>query len=616
MRDLLSRNSVVAFLAVSCVLCVNASVFAQDKSDTSQEANAASADAGNATDAEAAAAVLQTAKFLGVTPGETTLDDVVDKLGTPLEKHATKSELVLQYAIGPFPSVEITLHDEIVVAVVAELAEARQAAGLAKELGLDSFVPILVENNGEALGLAYPERGMLFSYAPGAPRPVVDRIVLEPLSADLFLLRADATPSDQYLRKLEDLERVLDLAPNNAEALWQGAKLLDTTGKHADALQLAKSAVKSSRNSLQYQLTLARFTASAGDHQDAVTSVKRLLARSNLASIDEAEAKLLLGDLLSSGLNRDFEAAIAQHLAAVKIATPLVSDSDSAIRHRAELVLVEAYLSAANDIARGNWDSKSEVVPKWLHSAEELATGFVQNDGADAILPLRVWRRTLEAYAGMDGDVTDTASIIEAAQQTAAALLETSDDSLYTQHVQWELLQSHFSALRISQTRARWSEALTYADEAVRLAEQLPKDRTTTAPGRYLIGRLYFYVGSIYAIHYKDHTEAVRWFERSLPNLEGSLHKSNLVDTGIHGERFVSMGVSYWEVESPEEAIKLTERGRELMERATKAGLLGQQALVVPYTNLAEMLRADGRDTEAESFASKVARLEAGRTQR
>jgi hypothetical protein len=52
------------------------------------------------------------------------------------------------------------------------------------------------------------------------------------------------------------------------------------------------------------------------------------------------------------------------------------------------------------------------------------------------------------------------------------------------------------------------------------------------------------------------------------------------------------------------------------MTRATKAGLLDQQSLAVPYNNLAEMHRAGGRTDKAEEFAAKVAQLEDDRAQR
>jgi len=568
------------------------------------------------TEATSNSIELQAAKFLGVTPGETTLAEVIEKLGEPRTEQRGDTSTILEYQVGPFPKVEVFLTDNIVVSVLAELGEPRNPSELATELGLTGFKPVVIKNAAETLGIAYPERGVLFSYAADSPRPRVAQLLLEPLSAEMFLLRVDATPSDHYTQKLEDLERVLDIDPKNAEALWLGGKLLAITGKQDDALKLVKQAVQLAPKNDRYQLTQAKFTARAGDHKGSVVAVKRLLDRSDLSAVNRARAELDLGDLMSSGLNRDHKAAVEHHLAAVKAATPLVTHEDPVIRHEAEHILVDAYLGAATDIAQGHWDRKSEVVPKWLRSAEELATGFVQNDGANSILPLLVWRRTLEAYASMDGDVVDTAAVAEAAQQIATDLIDKSEDSLFHQHIKWELLQANFAALRVEQTRGRYSQALKYAGEAVRLVEGLPKDRAANSEARYLTGRLYFYVGSIYAINHKDHAEAVRWYERALPHFNKGLPKSDLYDTGIHGERYVSMGVSYWKAELADEAVKLTEHGLDLMERATKASLLDQKALLVPYSNLAEMHRVGGRSDQAEEFSAKIARLEDEQTQR
>jgi tetratricopeptide (TPR) repeat protein len=612
MRDSRSRYLILTWLLPGVLGWCGMVVCAQESD--SNESSPPTALAEDTT--ETNSAELQAARFLGVAPGETTLAEVIEKLGNPRNEQVNDIDTVLEYQVGPFPKVEVFLTNDVVVSVLAQLNEPREPTALAKELGLTAFTPVVVKNAQETLGIAYPERGVLFSYAADSPRSRVAQLLLEAPSAEMFLLRLEATASDQYTQKLADLERVLDLDPQNAEAHWLGAKLLAITGKQEEALKLAKHAVLLAPKVDRYQLTQAKFTARAGDHKGSVVAVKRLLDRTDVSAIDRARAELDLGDLMSTGLDRDFQVAVEHHLAAVKAATPLVTDQDVIIRHEAEQILVAAYLGAAGDIAQGNWDRKSEVVPKWLHSAEELATGFVQNDGADPLLPLIVWRRTLEAYAAMDAEVVDVPAVVEAAQEMGKQLIEKSTDSLYQQHIQWEMLQANFAALRVEQAHKRYSAALKYAGEAVRLVEELPKDRVANSEAQYLIGRLYFYVGSIYAINHKDHSEAVRWYERALPHFDDGLPKSDLYDTGIHGERFVSMGVSYWQVQSADEAVRLTERGLDLMERATKANLLDQRALLVPYSNLAEMHRAGGRSDEAQDYAAKVARLEGDQTQR
>ena len=53
-----------------------------------------------------------------------------------------------------------------------------------------------------------------------------------------------------------------------------------------------------------------------------------------------------------------------------------------------------------------------------------------------------------------------------------------------------------------------------------------------------------------------------------------------------HGETFVSMAISCWEVNQHEEAVRLTKQGLDLMEQAANDGQLDKSALAVPYSNL------------------------------
>jgi hypothetical protein len=107
-----------------------------------------------------------------------------------------------------------------------------------------------------------------------------------------------------------------------------------------------------------------------------------------------------------------------------------------------------------------------------------------------------------------------------------------------------------------------------------------------------------------------NHDEAVRWFERAMPHL---LSVNPEVASGAaarHGERFVSMGISYWQVGARDEAVKLTENGLEVMQLAADESYLEETALAVPYGNLASMYRAMGKMEEARKMAVVAARLE------
>ncbi len=83
-----------------------------------------------------------------------------------------------------------------VAAIVIRLSQAFPAAGVARQLQLTPVRPVLVSSAlGEILGQSYPERGVLFNFQPNDPpnKPSykVVQIILEPISAEPFLLRAE-----------------------------------------------------------------------------------------------------------------------------------------------------------------------------------------------------------------------------------------------------------------------------------------------------------------------------------------------------------------------------------------------------------------------------------------
>ena len=80
-------------------------------------------------------------------------------------------------------------------AIVIRFDKPVPASTAAQQLDLAKIQPVLVSNEfGEILGEAYPERGVLFSFAgadaPGKASMKVSHIVLEAIGAEAFLLVA------------------------------------------------------------------------------------------------------------------------------------------------------------------------------------------------------------------------------------------------------------------------------------------------------------------------------------------------------------------------------------------------------------------------------------------
>ena len=133
--------------------------------------------------------------------------------------------------------------------------------------------------------------------------------------------------------------------------------------------------------------------------------------------------------------------------------------------------------------------------------------------------------------------------------------------------------------------------------------------RKPTPHRRSLLGRLYFRLGAIHAIARARPQAAVAWFDKAVPLLDTRLPDEAAADLGRHGETFVSMGVSYWEVGQREKAVELTEKGIAWMEQAVKQGTLDRSALAVPYDNLAAMHRKLGATDVADRYQEMATRI-------
>ncbi len=106
----------------------------------------------------------------------------------------------------------------------------------------------------------------------------------------------------------------------------------------------------------------------------------------------ELKAKSLcqLAQLIADSPAHDYKLALDQHLAAIKAADQLAHDKRATVRRAAKLVLIDAHLGAANDIACGVYGQKPQIVPKWIDRATAFAEDLINNESADPALRLRV----------------------------------------------------------------------------------------------------------------------------------------------------------------------------------------------------------------------------------
>ncbi len=550
---------------------------------------------GGPTDVEAAS-------FNGITPGASTLAEVEKAWGAPQQTREQNGLVVQQYRVPPFERVEVVYPKgaEKVASIVIRLEKSFPAEGVARQLELHQLRPVLVSNElGEILGQAYPERGVLFSFepgeAPGKPTMRVAEIVLEPITADPFLLRAETYLDTRPEESLKDVEQALALAPAHARGHWLRARLLGLRGELSQALAACEEACRLAPVDAQYRLTRAQLLGQLGRLDEAIAEAQKAIEQSGHRQHIKARSLCLLGDLHSAGARPEYKKAVEYHMQAIQVADALATSPHPAIRVPAKEVLLDAHLGAAHDIAWGKWNQKQTAVSAWLKRASALADDLIQTEGGTVEHRFRVAARALAACVGAQGQI-DPAPWIPQMLEAGQELL-TKAAPAHKAQVQWEMGLALYDAVQIYQMRGQRELALKYGRQAVELLEQASLQKGANAPDRYLLGRLYFRLGSLYAIGSGDHRQAVLWFDKAVPVLQQCATDLAEGERGRLGETLVSMAVSYWEAGQRQRAQQLTEQGMQYMQQAVQAGMMEASALEVPKTNLATMRRHGGSET-------------------
>ena len=301
------------------------------------------------------------------------------------------------------------------------------------------------------------------------------------------------------------------------------------------------------------------------------------------------------------------------HLRAIDLAAPIANERQFAARRLAKQVLVDAHLAVARNISRGDYQRQNEVAPRWLSRGRALVEEYVKRDQGDPALRLKVHRYIMATAADLY-NMDDPARIINDMVAEGRRLIDEASDPLNASRLEWELGHALAEAVRLQRSRGAYDEAIELADEALVLMQHSAKKRQSTAMQKLVVGRLYFHVGSLQAVHQKNHEEAIEWYEKAQSLLMKDVPTSVFANPQVFGEYFISMGVSYWSQHKQERAIELTEFGTDIIQQAVSDGILPKATLAIPYGNLASMHHQAGHDSDARAFAELAADINADET--
>jgi tetratricopeptide (TPR) repeat protein len=554
---------------------------------------------------------IKTASFHGIIPGQSSVKNVIEILGKPTQESSSGDELAQLYSLPELNHIEV-IYDKnrIVKSIVIRFDELFPENVVREQFETELLRsrPVLIpDETGRIIGELFPEKGVvfLFSASRNSGAFQVRQIGIEPVISEPFVLRAEATLNDQPSESYRDLIDAIRINRTDAKAYWLLAKIELLQGYTETALLNIQKAIRFDERKPAYHLTFAQILSRMNRVEEAKLYLEETLAICERYPTEKARAYCLLGDFYRTGQNPDYETAYKYHAAAIEIADQLIEHSNPTIRQTAKDILFESRISIAKDIAWGRWKGKERAIKNWLSSAQSITIDpeMIAARRFSLEYPLRLAVCELACQVGMKAD-NDIESYVKEVILAGEKLLEKTNDTILLQKLQWEIGLAVYDAVQIYQLHGNYEPALHYGELAAEYMELGIKGKTNDSD-LYLIGRLYFRLGTIHALGNKNHRAAIEWFNKAKPTFERLFSKINPEELGRFGESLVSMGVSYWQTNQREEAVRLTERGLQQIERGAKLGLVKESAFAIPYSNLMNMYNELG-NTERSRYYSNL----------
>ncbi|HVT28196.1 MAG TPA: hypothetical protein VHE81_09290, partial [Lacipirellulaceae bacterium] len=472
--------------------------------------------------------LFEAVKFQGISVGKSTREDLISNWGKPADSSHTPDGDVLVYRKSPFHAIEVLLsHKGIVLSIKITLVAPLEAKKLTEQLSLDGVDPVTIRDPSEKpIGLAFPERGVLFSFARSEKlTPIghrkkatdtptsVSHVVIQPLDPRAFALRAESHLYGPYSQNIKDLKTAIALDSEFGYAYFLLAKIYLATGQADLADAAAAEACDIDPKDASFALCRGRTRALLGEYDDSVLKVRAVLDREDLAPIDRAQALHQMARLASLGDGEIAAKTISFEQRAIDVADKLATSNDTKVRRAAKQILVEAHVYIADEIARQAYSQKIESLSQWVGRASGLAEDYVANDSGSIELRLFIAQHVLGALASFRPTL-DPAPWVAEAEDSAKTLLAQSDDEMWQQQVKWELGIAYLNALRVEHTRRQTDMALKYGQKAIDNLAVGASCRQAVHSSEQIVGQLYFQMGAVYAVHKLDHATAIQWYDK------------------------------------------------------------------------------------------------------
>ncbi len=425
----------------------------------------------------------EAAHFNGVQPGGSTRADVREKWGSPKEIKKIGDETRYLYSIEPFEQVAVAIENDRVAGIAIFLGKAVESQALAHQLRLDDCQAVVVaDEKDKPVGEVYPEHGVMFAYASPLDVGQVIQIVIEPIDAQAFLVRAEERLKEEFpAHALADARFAAELEPKSAVAQALAARALGQLGRPVAGRAAAEEAMRLDPKNRDYRFLAARLEIDAGDPAAAARLVRRILTQQPLPPLVEARAYEMLGDCFAQPGDKNFSQAIEHHQHTIRLVEPLAADSSPQTRRAAKMLLLEAHLAVARDIALGQWSHKHQAAMKWLGRAKTMAEELTTKEQADAIVLLEVHETAMMVLAAAPGKSPATDWIAEL-KRIGDARIDAAEEVEARGSLQWRLALALADAMVIERTGGKTADSLALGETAAKLIAEA--DATIDTPDR------------------------------------------------------------------------------------------------------------------------------------
>ena len=549
------------------------------------------------------------ASFKGALPGKTSRAELDAGWGAGEAFTREDGTAGFSWKVEPFDRVEVILENDVVSSIRIKLVDPVAVPDLAKQLEISDLRTVsILDEQGVSIGEVYPERGVILSVKPGTQSATA--ILIEPLDPESFVLRAEGEIDACSANALADLLYAIQLDPRHVRAHRLLLAMTSDQGKWTQALQLAETAGRLDPADVWTQLKHAGVLLELDRPAEARAVLEAVKNKDTSSPLVAAQVQRLLGRVALAAEKPDHQAAVEHFAETIRRASPLLVKRSPTMQAAAREVLLDAHLGTALAIAKGTWQQKSRVIPKWISRSETLVEEFKGGDREQMILELQLCRGALAASAGST-EAVEPMPWVKRLLELRERMGDSIGDPWRRRQIDWEVGQSLADALTAAQKRGDATDMLDNATLTAAYLERGAEQRELTATERRSFGELVFRIGIMHSLQRGDHATAVTWFDRVIPLWEEGNAVEGDPDPGKVGESYVSMAISYWQVERREDALALSRRGVELMVAAVDREQLDERALSVAYGNLSTMYAEEGDDTQSRTYAEMASRAEA-----